>query len=264
MGRPFTDAVLQSVANLAAIGIERARTQETVARAEAARRSGELRATLFDAIAHDFKTPLTAAGVAAGALVASTNGRPDDHELAVILEEEVGRLQSVVSDAIQMLRIDAGDVIVHRERHAVVDLVRQAVGALGPRLDGHDLVIDVPDHLSVEADAGLVRLALRQILDNAVKYSTPTSRITISARTQGTTTMAIRNSGSSIPEGEHALILERFYRGSQAGRVPGSGLGLAIVKRIAEAHGGGVTIASSPGEGVTITLSLPPMSEALS
>jgi two-component system, OmpR family, sensor histidine kinase KdpD len=252
----LSDTVLQSIANLAAIGLERARGQEATSRAEAARQSGELRATVLDALAHEFKTPLTSMKAATGDLLSSLSGERD-HELLVIVDEELDRLQALVSDAVHMLRIDAGDFVVHPDRHDIGELLGWTIRQFGPRLDGHPIVTCVPDGLSVDADRELLGLALRQLLDNAVKYSTPTSRIKISAAANGTVDIAVRNSGAPIPVPERNRIFERFYRGSHASHVPGTGMGLAIVQQIAQAHGGVLTVSSSQELGTEFKVSLP-------
>jgi two-component system, OmpR family, sensor histidine kinase KdpD len=252
----LSDTVLQSIANLAAIGLERARGQEATSRAEAARQSGELRATVLDALAHEFKTPLTSMKAATGDLLSNISGERD-HELLVIVDEELDRLQALVSDAVHMLRIDAGDFVVHPDRHNIAELLGWTTRQFGPRLDGHPIVTCVPDGLSVDADRELLGLALRQLLDNAVKYSTPTSRIEISASANGTVDIAVRNSGAPIPVPERNRIFERFFRGSHASHVPGTGMGLAIVQQIAQAHGGVLTVSSSQELGTEFKVSLP-------
>jgi signal transduction histidine kinase len=103
----------------------------------------------------------------------------------------------------------------------------------------------------------LLGLALRQLLDNAVKYSPPTSLIEITATANGTVDIAIRNAGAPIPTREQGHIFERFYRGSHARHVPGTGMGLAIVQQIAQAHGGKLSVSSSPELGTEFTVSLP-------
>ena len=104
----LSDTVVQSIASLAAIGLERARGLEAAARAEAAQESGQLRATMLDALAHEFKTPLTSMKVAAADLRASVPGERD-RELAAIIDEDLDRLQSLVTDTVSMVRVDAGD-----------------------------------------------------------------------------------------------------------------------------------------------------------
>jgi two-component system sensor histidine kinase KdpD len=252
-----SDTVLQSIANLVAIGLERARGQETAASAEAARESAELRATVLDALAHEFKTPLTSMKAAASDLLASPSTSARDRELVTIIDEDLDRFQGLVTDAVHMLRIDAGNFTVHRDRHNLADIVVAALRKLERRLDGREVLTQVPPTLAVDADRELLSLALRQLLDNALKYSPPTSTIEIHARTNGTVDIAVRNSGSTIPEQDQKRIFERFYRGALARDVPGIGIGLAIVQQIAAAHGGALTVATAPDTGTTFTLSLP-------
>ena len=112
----LSHTVVQSVANLAAIGLDRARAHRAAARAEAIRESGEIRATLLDALAHEFKTPLTATKAASSDLMATHLPGERERELVAIVDEGIDRLQRLVSDTMQMLRIDAGTFAVHRRR----------------------------------------------------------------------------------------------------------------------------------------------------
>jgi signal transduction histidine kinase len=111
--------------------------------------------------------------------------------------------------------------------------------------------------MTIDADRELLGLALRQLLDNALKYSPLTSSIEIQGRSNGTVEIAVRNSGSMISASEQPRVVERFYRGIQARHIPGTGMGLAIVQQIARAHGGTLTISSSPEIGTTCTVAFP-------
>ncbi len=253
----LSDTVVNSIANLAAIGLERARGEEATARAEAARHSSELRATVLDALAHEFKTPLTSMKAASADLLASTTVSARDHELASILDEELDALQTLVSDAVQMLRIDAGDFVVHRERHWLEPIVRSVLKRYELRLDGHRVVRDIAPNFTVDADSGLLALALRQLVDNAVKYSPHSSTIEVSAASNGSVEITVKNTGSTIPESERPRVVERFYRGARARNIPGTGMGLAIVQQIAQAHGGALSLVSSAEQGTAFTISLP-------
>jgi two-component system sensor histidine kinase KdpD len=253
----LSDTVLHSIANLAAIGLERARGEEATARAEAARHSSELRATILDALAHEFKTPLTSMKAAASHLVSSGTLGARERELAAILDEELDRFQSLVTDAVQMLRIDAGEFAVHLDRHNLNDLVDAAVRRFERQLDGHTLVKEIPAGLSVDGDRELLALALRQLLDNALKYSPPTSTISVQAAANRGVDITIANTGSTIPRLEQPRVLERFYRGSRARNIPGTGMGLTIVQQIAQAHHGALALSSSQETGTAFTLSLP-------
>ncbi len=240
-GEPLSDTVVQSIANLAAIALERAAGQQMVARAEAARRSGELRATLLDAVAHEFKTPLTSIKAAATALVEKSAPAAMERELATIITEESERLDALISDATQMLRLESSDFALHPGTNRVVDLVEATIDDLRARLDGRTVTTHVPPDLEVHADADLLRMALRHLADNAVKYSPAGSAIAISARPLEDTDfvqITVESGGQPIPLNEREAIFDRFYRGDAARRVPGSGMGLAIVQQIAHAHGG--------------------------
>jgi two-component system sensor histidine kinase KdpD len=256
-GAGFSDTVLQSVSNLVAIALERARGQEAAARAEAARASSELRATVLDAVAHELKTPLTSMKAAASDLVSRLPGADPARELAVIIDEDLDRLQAVVTDAVRMLRIDAGDFTLHVERLPLAAVVESAVRDFRPQLDGHEFVNHVPPDLLVNADRELLRLAFAQLIDNAVKYSPRTSRIEVAAVEDDGVSVAFTNSGPVIPDAERARLFDRFYRGTHAGHTTGTGMGLSIVRQIAEAHGGSVAVSSSPGTGTVFTLLLP-------
>lgn len=251
-----SDTVLQSVANLVAIGLERARGQEAAARAEVAQQSGQLRATMLDALAHEFKTPLTSMKVAAADLRATVQDERA-RELAAIVDEDLDRLQSLVTDTVQMVRVDAGDFTLRPIDHNLAALVSATLRQFAARLDGHHVVTRVPDSLSVRADRELLGLALRQLLDNAVKYSPATSDIEIAASVGDTVDLSVRNSGPPISEREQARLGERFFRGSLSRRVPGTGMGLAIVRQIAEAHRGRLSVSSSADAGTTFVISLP-------
>lgn len=254
----LSDTVLQSIGNLVAIGLERGRAREATAAALAARKSSELRATVLDALAHEFKTPLTSMKAATSDLLTSAAPGTRDRELISIVDEELNWFQILVNDAVQMLRIDAGQFSLHRERHRLEDIVAATLAKFEKRLEGHQLRTRVPQDATIDVDRELVELALRQLLDNAVKYSPPMSAIDIEADgNDEVDRLVVRNSGSTIPEHEQVQVSARFYRGSQSRQVPGTGMGLAIVQQIASAHGGTLSVSSSPESGTAFTLSFP-------
>lgn len=263
-GVTLNDTVLQSVGNLVAIALERARGQAASARAQAAQASSELRAAVLDAAAHEFKTPLTSMKVAATALAQQIDGPDPRRELIDIVNEDVARLESLVTDAVQMLRIDSGDFVVNSARHRVADIINVVMREFAARLEGHQVAIDVPADTTVDADRALLLLAVRQLLDNAVKYSPPASDIGVRAAPGegGRIAIAVRNTGSTVRERDRERIFERFYRGADAVRVPGTGMGLAIVKQIVQAHGGTLSASSTDGDDTVITMSFPTGAES--
>lgn len=254
----LSDTVRQSISNLVAIGLERGRARDATTAAVAAQKSSELRATVLDALAHEFKTPLTSMKAATGDLLTSASITSRDRELVSIVDEDLDRFQVLVNDAVQMLRIDAGQFSLHRERHRLDDIVAATLAKFQQRLAGHQMVTRVASGETIDADRELVALALRQLLDNAVKYSPPTSTIEVEARSHADALeLVVRNSGSLIPEHEQSRVWGRFYRGGQAHHVPGTGMGLAIVQQIVNAHGGTLNVSSALDSGTAFTLSFP-------
>ena len=258
-GEALTDTVVQSVANLAAIALERARGQDALSRAEAARRSGELRATLLDAVAHEFKTPLTSVKAAASALAEKLPAGAMEHELATIIGEESDRLEGLVSDATQVLRLESGDFHLHRTPVVLRDMAARTLSDLTARLDGRTVVDLVAPDLVVHADAALLSVALRQLADNAIKYSPAGATITIGAQpgtVPGTVELRVHNTGSAVAADDAPRVFDTFFRGGPSTSIAGSGMGLAIVRQIARAHGGDVALETDP-TGTAFRMTLP-------
>jgi two-component system sensor histidine kinase KdpD len=260
-GRPLSDGALHALSNLIAIGLERARGQEIANRAEAARQSQELKSTLMDAIAHEFKTPLTSIKAAATALLSGSVRQPlAQRELISIINEEADRLSQWVNEAIQMARIEAGQVHVKRKVCHVDALVSAALEPMRSATEGREIrVLISPKIPEVFVDGELIGLALRQLVDNALKYSPPHASVIIRARAaEGSVVLSVADEGPGIDETEQARIFEKFYRASSGhDQVTGAGMGLTIARRIVEAHSGEIWLQSRPGQGSEFFISLP-------
>ena len=260
-GSSLSDTALQAIANLVAICLEKVRGQEAASRAEAARQSEELKSTLLDAIAHEFKTPLTSIKAAASTLLSTPAPKPEEQrELVTIVDEETDRLGRLVTEVTQMARIEAGKIQLDRKLYSVADLVSAALRQAKLIANGRQITVEAAENLPlVNVDAGLIELAIRQLLDNAFKYSTPGSPLSVVARrSESALIIAVRDHGPGIPERHLARIFERFYRGPGAERKAiGAGMGLAITREILRAHDGDVSVKSKPGEGSEFSLSLP-------
>jgi two-component system, OmpR family, sensor histidine kinase KdpD len=256
----LSDGAMQGLANLVAIGIERARAYERASKAEAARQSDELKSTLLDAVAHEFITPLTSIKAASTALLSNMNtSMEDQRELLLTLDEEADRLSGLVTEAIQMARLESGKLHLNKQLCSAVEIVAGAVEPLRRALEGRPLEIEVSDTLpEFEADHELLQIALRQFIDNAVKYSPANRRIRIAATaTDSQMTFTVEDEGPGIPEGERPKVFERFYRlAATRQSISGAGLGLAIAKDIAEAHGGTAWVNSDAPAGSAFHLSI--------
>ncbi len=258
-GEPVSDSALQALANLVAIALERARMLEASTAADLIRKTEELKSTLLDAIAHEFKTPLTSIKAAASALRSGVADARSRQEMVEIIDEEADRLEQLVTDALQMARMEAGNLRLERQPAPVAEMIASAVDTLAGLLDGRLVEQKTEQGLRADVDPELIQLALKQVLDNALKYSPPGSPIRVSAcHQEGDVLIRIANDGPGIPRGEQRRIFDRYYRSPETrNQVSGTGLGLSIAREIVLAHGGRLWAESQAGEGSVFTLLLP-------
>ena len=259
-GPPMPESVLRGIANLVAVGLERARAQDLARQVEAVRRSEQLRFTIIDAIAHEFKTPLTLIkGVTTALLSAPEELTASRKEQLLLADEEAEHLREMIDDAVEVARLDTTHIKLRRETANVEEIVEQVAGAKEAEVEEHRLEIVCERPLpAIAVDRRLLKLALKQLIDNAFKYSPPDTPVTIQVQGgSGMLSIAITDHGPGIPVQEQARIFERFYRSpSVKQQVPGSGLGLSIASSIAHAHNGELTVDSRPGN-TTFRMQLP-------
>ncbi len=266
-GISLSENALQALLKLVAIALEGVRTQQAATRAEAARQSEEFKSTLLDAIAHEFKTPLTSIKAASTSILIDVPDlSPQVRELTSIIDEEASRLNLLVSDAVRMAQMDASKIHLERQPVAVAEFVGRVLDGFRPQLDGRSLRVNLDKGLpTVAADPDLASMALRQVIDNGLKYSLPATAIEVAANAgDDCVTIRVRDQGPGIPERERERIFDRFYRRRLAkDRVPGSGLGLYIAREIVRAHGGDLWVESAIGSGSEFCLMLPTQEEPL-
>ena len=259
-GPVMPDSVLQGIANLVAIGLERARSQDLAHQVEAARRSEQLRATLIDAMAHELKTPLTSIMAATTSLLANTGQNPESAaELLKIANAEAERLKELIDDSVEMARLDTSQISIDPEMVDAEELVRDALASLHTKFDDRPLAILSEEGVpGFAVDRRLLTLAVKQVLDNAVKYSPAGAPIAIHVyQANGSVAMEFSNSGEAIPAEEQQRVFERFYRSPAVkDQIPGSGLGLSIAYNVVKAHHGDLTVTSVPGQ-TTFLMTLP-------
>jgi two-component system sensor histidine kinase KdpD len=259
-GSSLSDGALQALLNLVAIALERVRTEEAANRADAARQSEEFKSTLLDAIAHEFKTPLTSIKAASTSMLDSSVLSPQFRELAAIIDEETDRMNQLVTEAVRMSQIDAGKIRLERELIDVPQLLAKVLEHFESQAAGRSLRLNPSANLPrVSADPELFSLALRQLIDNALKYSPPGSPIGVVADLEGErVVIRVHDRGPGIPERERERIFDKFYRRAPIkDRVPGTGLGLYIAREILRTHGGDLWIESEAGEGSEFCAALP-------
>jgi two-component system sensor histidine kinase KdpD len=242
--------------------LERARVFRDASRAGAATQAEVFRGAILDALAHEFKTPLATIVTAAGALRETGGLRPEQLELAEAAETEASRLGRLTSRLLRIARLDKEEIKPQLETIDLLGLVTDLLNQYSKRWSDREFSVNktvLPAEVS--ADHELIQLALRQLLDNASKYSTPRSVIKVEVESQnGFVTVRVWNSGSLITRADRGRIFERFYRGTQARDLaPGSGLGLYVARKIALAHGGKLELETeTPAEaGAAFRMTLP-------
>jgi len=232
-----------------------------VNRAEVAHQSEELKSTLLDAIAHEFKTPLTSIKAVTTDLLSESTVQlqPHQRELISIVDESADRLSKLVTDAIQLARIEGGTFRLNQGVCFPTSLVSAALRQMKSLMEDRAVEILMPDDLPlVRVDGELIQIVITHLLDNALKYSPPGSPIAIGARrTDNKVTIFVRDHGPGIMEEDRARIFEKFYRGKNERHLKGTGMGLAIVEEIVRAHGEDISVSSKPGEGSEFWFSLP-------
>lgn len=222
-----------------------------------------LQSEFVAAVSHEFRTPLTAMRHLTEMLEEGASSPDRLPQYYRALGKETRRLHGLVENLLDFGRIEAGRRVYRMEDTDAVSSVAHVVEEFreSGTTNGHQLDLAASTGpLPIRADRDALALALRNLLDNAVKYSPESSTITISVRREnGFVGISVEDRGAGIPKQEQRQVFRRFVRGSssRAMNVQGTGIGLAMVEHIAKAHGGRVEVESEPGVGSTFTIALP-------
>lgn len=214
-------------------------------------------------VSHELRTPITAVKVTTEALLA---GAKNDEALLDrflnSIASEADRLSALINDLLELAKRDSGISRTDRTTVSVADLVERAVKVVIPQARQNEvtLEVDVPRGLSGYCDEMQMIQVVRNLVDNAVKYTPAGGRVDVSARSLGgDLVIEVRDTGIGIPQGEIDRVFERFYRVDKARsrQLGGTGLGLAIVKEIVDAHGGRISVKAELGKGSEFSVVLP-------
>lgn len=208
------------------------------------------------------KTPIGAISLLAETLHDNAEDPEAVRHFSERLSKEASRLGQLVQDIIELSRLQAGDALSTSDLVSIDDVVSESVDRM--RIEAEDrgirLVSGGVHGLTVYGDRKLLVTAVRNLLDNAVRYSHRNTQVSLGVSLRdGLVSLAVVDQGEGIVPEQRERIFERFYRGDQSRsrESGGSGLGLSIVKHVVADHGGRVTLWSAPGQGSTFTILLP-------
>ena len=207
--------------------------------AETLRQSDAVKTAVLRAVSHDLRSPLTAIRAASDGLEnpALTLDSSDREALWETIRIEVHRLERLVENLLDLSRLDAGPAVRRPEVWTVDIVLAQALEQLGVEADRVTVSLEDRPPLPIRVDAAQIERVLVNLLENALKFSSPTDPVSVSAsRGAGRVLIRVRDRGPGIVPADRERIFEPFERGSGEGR--GSGLGLAIARGFAEANGG--------------------------
>lgn len=264
---PERDRLLTTLVNGAAIALEQERLFNEEQAATLARESDRLKSALLSLVSHDLRTPLAGIKAAATSLLRQDVQWSNDDRwaFAADIDTEVDRLTRLVSNLLDLSRIEAGAIKPDKEREDIGELVQRVVRRLQPRLSTHVIDVDVQGGLSPYfLDVVHIDQVLTNLIENAAKYSPDGACIVVSAREDTSQSgepelcLSVTDHGPGIPPAERAKIFDKFYRiADRSHRRSGIGIGLAIVQGLVEANGGRVVLESEEGQGSTFTVVLP-------
>ncbi|MDK2741401.1 MAG: sensor histidine kinase KdpD [Nitrospira sp.] len=252
--------LLESLVNQTALAIERTRLSEEAQQAHVAAETERMRSAILSSVSHDLRTPLATISGAASSLVAGQEALTvaARQDLARSIYREADRLDRLLRNLLNMMRLEAGAVRLSKEWHPLDEIIGAALSRLEGRFPEHIVNTDLPAELPLLlADGVLLEQVIINLVENAVKYAPVGTEIGLTASTTDhQVVVEVADRGPGIPAGEEALIFDKFYRGKSA-REGGVGLGLTICRGIVEAHGGRIWAQNRPGGGALIRFSIP-------
>jgi two-component system sensor histidine kinase KdpD len=253
--------LLDAFASQAALAIERMQLADRARQAEVAQATEKLQAALLHSISHDLRTPLVSITGALSTLQeeAVASDQTARRSLVENAREEAERLNQLVGNLLDMTRLEAGALRATCEPGDVQDAIGAALKVLDDRLSGRSLTVDIPPDMPlVPMDFVLMVQVLVNLLDNALKYSSPGTPIEVQARVDGSEArIQVADRGMGIPADDLSRVFDKFYRVQRPGQMGGTGLGLSICKGFVEAQGGRIWAQNREGGGTVLSISLP-------
>lgn len=260
---PDDTPFLELAAGLLAFSIEGAHLRGQLEAAQTANESSQVRTESLSFLAHEMRTPLTTIkGYSTALLMEDANFEPEaKKEFLRLIDEECDTLVNLVHDLLESSIIDAGPLKLERQPVLLPRLVRGVVDDVGRHTPKHRFLIEFPKRFPIaEADPGRIAQVLRNLLENAAKYSPHGGLIVVRGEVrQDEIVISVADQGIGIAPEHLNRLFEKFFRvksGPNRDTV-GSGLGLPIARSVVESHGGRIWAESQLGRGTTLYFTLP-------
>ncbi len=257
---PEQRQLLDTFAALIAIALERVHYVEVAQDALVRIESERLRNSLLAALSHDLRTPLTVlVGLAESLTLTKPALSPAQRDSAEAIQDEARRMGTLVSNLLDMARIESGEVKLNLQWQPLEEVVGSALNEAHGMLKQHLVEVHIPRDLPlVRFDALLIERVLVNLLENASKYTPPGSRIRLAAEViADRLSVSISDDGPGLPVGREEAVFQKFTRGERESATPGVGLGLAICRAIIESHQGKIIATHRAGGGARFTFTLP-------
>jgi two-component system, OmpR family, sensor histidine kinase KdpD len=257
---PEQQRLLETMLNQTALAIERARLAKAAQSAQIEAETESIRNSLLAGISHDLRTPLSSI-VGASSSLAEDDGRLDARarrELARTIYDEAQRMTTLANNILDMARLEAGAVSLHRDWYPLEEVVGSVLTRLREALAGRPLEVRLPPELPLlKLDIVMIGQVFVNLIENALKYTPAGSPLEISAEiSAGDVTVAVADRGPGIPAGLEERLFDKFYRAAPEGAQSGVGLGLTICRAVVEAHGGRIWAENRPGGGAVFRFTL--------
>jgi two-component system sensor histidine kinase KdpD len=253
-------ALLDTFANQSALALERAALAEEAEQARLATESEQIRNALLSSVSHDLRTPLAGIIGAASTLLEDTRHfGAGDRELLATIHEEARRLNRLVANLLEVTKLESGHLDLKREWQPIEESLGAALNRLDESLRGREVTTHVAEDLPMVAiDGVLMEQVFINLIENALKYTPPSTPIAIDMRREpDAVAVSITDAGRGIAAGDEERIFEKFYRAESRGLQGGSGLGLTIARGIVAAHGGRIWAENAPSGGAVFRFTIP-------
>jgi two-component system phosphate regulon sensor histidine kinase PhoR len=224
-----------------------------------------MRRTFVADVSHELRTPIASIAAAAETLAEGDADEEESLELVRMVLRQAAHMRELIDDLMDLAQIESGAVPLERQVVPVALLLKEVAQDLEPKAREKNIPLRVSgdEHLTVIGDRRRLGQVVRNLLDNAIKFSPAGSPVDLEVIREGPRGgFLVRDRGPGIPKAERDKIFQRFYQvdRSRSKARPGTGLGLAIVKHIAHLHGGTVEVDGEPGQGSVFRVLFPPAS----